>query len=76
VLGFSALCAENLTQKFEDDPNTQEIDFIDKQIVLRELRSLESYYDWQVRLERNNPIDPQRAYRISSGVLQADTPSS
>jgi hypothetical protein len=59
---------------FEDDPNTQGIDFLDKNIVLRELRRFEPYYDWQVSLERNNPIDPQaqRALQIYSGALQED----
>lgn len=59
---------------FEDDPNTQGIDFLDKNIVLRELRRFEPYYDWRVTLVHNNPIDPQaqRALRIFSGALQED----
>ncbi len=59
---------------FEDDPDSHGVDFISTNTVFRELERLEPYYDWQVRLERNNPIDPQaqRAFQIFSGVLQED----
>jgi hypothetical protein len=57
---------------FEDDPNSRGIDFSNKNLTLRALRSFEPYYDWKVVQQRNNPIDPQaqRALQIFSGVLE------
>ena len=51
---------------FEDDPNSLGTDWIDAAAVQAAYSSFQPYYDWEVNLVDNNPIDPdaQRALRI------------
>ncbi len=61
-------------EMFEDDadPTVNGLDFIDRDYVYNELSSFEPYYDWQVNVESNDPIDAdaERAYRIFSGLIE------
>ena len=59
---------------FEDDPNSTGTDWINVDEVRAQFASFEPYYDWEVNLVDNNPIDPdaQRALRIFAGVDTSD----
>jgi hypothetical protein len=61
-------------EMFEDDadPTVSGLDFIDRDYVYNELSSFEPYYNWEVNVESNDPIDPEaeRAYRIFSGLIK------
>jgi len=61
-------------EMFEDDPASSGLDWIDPGFIDGKLRSFQPYYDWDVNLEDNDPIDPgaQRALRIFGGVLEED----
>lgn len=59
---------------FEDDPNSLGTDFIDAAAVQAAYSDFQPYYDWEVNLVDNNPIDPdaQRAFRIFAGLDTGD----
>jgi hypothetical protein len=58
-------------EMFEDDPGSNGLDWIDPGLAYAEFERFEPYYDWQVALEDNDPIDPaaQRSFRIFTGLL-------
>ena len=54
---------------FEDDPNSLGTDWINAAEVQAQLSDFQPYYNWQVNLVDNNPIDEKarRAFRIFTG---------
>lgn len=61
-------------EMFEDDPGASGLDWIDASVVFANLADFEPYYNWQVHLEDNAPIDAgsERAFRIFNGLLLED----
>lgn len=61
-------------EMFEDDPGSNGLDWIDTGFIFSKMDDFQPYYDWQVNLEDNDPIDAgaQRALQIFSGVVVAD----
>jgi hypothetical protein len=61
-------------EMFEDDPASMGTDWIDTNFARNQFAKFEPYYDWQVNLEDNNPIDApaQRALRIWGTLLAED----
>jgi hypothetical protein len=58
----------------QDDPASDGRDTFDPAVIRRAFRSFQPYYDWKVKVEETNPIDPgaQRAFRIWTGLLEED----
>jgi len=58
-------------EMFQDDPASNGLDWIDLDFVKAKYTAFQPYYNWQVNLEDNKPIDTgsQRAFRIFAGVL-------
>ncbi|HLF27622.1 MAG TPA: hypothetical protein VJG32_14905 [Anaerolineae bacterium] len=58
-------------EMFQDDPAANGLDWIRPNYILNQLSQFQPYYDWRVRLEDNQPIDPgaQRAFRIFTNLL-------
>lgn len=61
-------------EMFEDDPASLGTDWVDTGFATSQLVDFQPYYDWQVNLEDNNPIDAdaQRALRIWATLLGED----
>jgi hypothetical protein len=61
-------------EMFQDDPASNGLDWIDTDFINEKMKAFQPYYDWQVNLEDNDPIDAgaQRALQIFSGVLVED----
>ena len=61
-------------EMFEDDPSSSGLDFIDRGYIHEALADLEPYYDWEVNLEDNDPIDEgaERAFRIFTGLSEEE----
>jgi hypothetical protein len=55
---------------FEDDANSSGLDWIDADYIGNALESFQPYYDWQVVIEDNDPIDrdARRSLRIFAGL--------
>lgn len=61
-------------EMLQDDPASNGLDWVDASKIFAPLANFQSYYNWQVNIEDNNPIDAaaQRALQIFSGVLAED----
>lgn len=57
-------------EMFEDDPSSSGLDWIDTTFTEDALSSFQPYYDWQVHIEDNDPIDrgARRSLRIFNGL--------
>ncbi len=57
-------------EMFEDEPNSSGLDWIDTDATHQYLSAFQPYYDWQVHLEDNDPIDrgARRSLRIFNGL--------
>ena len=59
---------------FEDDPKSLGTDWINADFIQSQLASFAPYYNWQVHVVDNNPIDEKarRALRIFAGLRERD----